>query len=162
MTLVQRMTRCLVVSVGTTLLSAAILVALAVGAGVPAGPANAIAVVCGIVPSYLANRRWVWRRAGRGDFRREVVPFWTLALAGLALSTLAVSAVASAVAAWSAPARAIALPVANLSVFGALWLVQFFVLDKVLFAPTGPNATEALRHPIDSSPNRTAPKEYVA
>ena len=162
MTLVQRMARCLVVSVGTTLLSAAILVALAVGAGVPAGPSNAIAVVCGIVPSYLGNRRWVWRRAGRGDFRREVVPFWTLALAGLLLSTLAVSAVASAVAAWSAPARAIALPLANLSVFGSLWLVQFFVLDRVLFATTGANVTAPVRTPTDSSPQRTAPKEYVA
>ena len=162
MTLVRRMARCLVVSVGTTLLSAAILVALALGAGVPAGPANVIAVVCGIVPSYLANRRWVWRRAGRGDFRREVVPFWVLALAGLALSTVAVAAVASAAAQWSTSARAIALPVANLSAFAALWLVQFVVLDKVLFAAPAPNATAPTRRPDGSSPNRTAAKEYLA
>ena len=65
--MLQRMSRCLVVSVGTTLLSAAILIALALGAGVPAGSANVIAVCCGIAPSYFANRHWVWGRSGRGD-----------------------------------------------------------------------------------------------
>jgi putative flippase GtrA len=130
---VKRMSRCLVVSVGTTLLSAAVLVALALGAGVPAGPANVIAVCCGIAPSYFANRHWVWGRSGRSDLAREMAPFWALSLAGLVASTIAVSLVSSAVAHWSASARALALPVANLSVFGALWLVQFALLDKVLF-----------------------------
>ena len=131
--LLQRMSRCLVVSVGTTLLSAAVLVALALGAGVPAGSANVIAVCCGIAPSYLANRHWVWGRSGRGDLVREIAPFWLLSIAGLVASTIAVLVVASAVANWSTSARAIALPLANLSVFGALWLVQFALLDKVLF-----------------------------
>jgi putative flippase GtrA len=131
--LVQRMSRCLVVSVGTTLLSAAVLVALALGAGVPAGSANVIAVCCGIAPSYLANRHWVWGRSGRGDLVREIAPFWLMSIAGLVASTIAVSVVASAVAHWSTSARAIALPLANLSVFGALWLLQFALLDQVLF-----------------------------
>jgi len=131
--LVQRLSRCLVVSVGTTLLSAAILVALALGAGVPAGLANVIAVCCCIAPSYLANRHWVWGRSGRGDFARELLPFWVLSIAGLGASTIVVSLVASVAAHWSTSARALALPIANLSVFGALWLVQFAMLDKVVF-----------------------------
>lgn len=129
----QRMSRCLVVSVGTTLLSAAVLVALAMGAGVPAGSANVIAVCCGIAPSYFANRHWVWGRSGRSDLVREVAPFWILSLAGLVVSTVAVSLVASATVGWSTSARALALPIANLAVFAALWLVQFVLLDKVLF-----------------------------
>ena len=133
MTLVQRMSRCLVVSVGTTLLSAAVLVALALGAGVSAGSANVIAVCCGIAPSYFANRHWVWGRSGRGDLVREIVPFWLLSIAGLVASTIAVSVVASAVASWSTSARAMALPLANLSVLGALWFLQFALLDRVLF-----------------------------
>ena len=162
MTLVQRMSRCLVVSVGTTLLSAAVLVALALGAGVPAGSANVVAVCCGIAPSYLANRHWVWGRSGRGDLAREVAPFWVLSLAGLVVSTVAVSVVASAAVHWSTSARAIALPLANLSVFGALWLVQFALLDKVLFkvVPNDP----VLDGPIPNAafPNVSVPKEYVA
>jgi putative flippase GtrA len=135
--IVQRMSRCLLVSVGTTLLSAAVLVTLALGAGVPAGPANVVAVACGIAPSYVANRRWVW---GRSDLAREVAPFWLLALAGMVASTIAVSIVASATLDWSASTRSIALPLANLAAFGALWLVQFALLDRVLFRVV-PNAT---------------------
>ena len=137
MTLVQRLARCFSVSVGTTLLSAAVLVALSLGAGVAAGIANVIAVGCGIVPSYLANRHWGWQRSGRGALTREVLPFWTLALAGLATSTLAVAWTARMTAGWPDSTRAIALPAANLAVLGTLWVVQFVLLDCVLFrAPT--------------------------
>jgi putative flippase GtrA len=134
MRLRQRLARCFSVSVGTTLLSAAILIALTLGAGVPAGAANVIAVCCGIGPSYLANRHWVWPRvsAPRG-VAREVSAFWALSLAGLVASTYAVARVAAVGADWSASARAIALPAANLAVFGALWVAQFVVLDRVLF-----------------------------
>ena len=128
-----RMARCLTVSVGTTILSAVILVTLAVGLGVPAGVANVIAVVCGIGPSYVGNRRWVWRRDGRGDVAREIVPFWVLSIAGLIISTFAVARVGALSHAWPATARAIALPLTNVAVFGALWCVQFVVLDRVIF-----------------------------
>lgn len=121
------------VSVGTTALSACVLVALTVGAGMSGGRANVVAVLCGIVPSYLANRYWVWERRGRSSMAREVAPFWVLSLAGLAISTLSVARVDVLTAHWSAAARSIALPVANLSVFGALWIVQFVLLDRVLF-----------------------------
>src|SRR3954466_1375062 len=77
---------CLRVSVGTTVLSAVILVALVTGAGVPAGTANVIAVCCGILPSYLANPRWTRGRPGKGSGAREVWPFWALSLAGLIVS----------------------------------------------------------------------------
>ena len=140
MTLVQRVARCFSVSVGTTLLSAAILVALTLGAGIPAGAANVIAVCCGIGPSYVANRRWVWPRiAGNGSVAREVAAFWALSLGGLVASTFAVARVAAIGVNWSASARAIALPAANLAVFGALWIVQFVVLDRVLFNDRRPH-----------------------
>jgi hypothetical protein len=45
MFVIARVVKCFTVSVGTTLLSAFILVVLAVGLGVPAGLANVIAVV---------------------------------------------------------------------------------------------------------------------
>jgi putative flippase GtrA len=136
--LAQRIARCLSVSVGTTLLSAALLIALTLGAGVPAGTSNVIAVCCGIVPSYLANRHWVWGKRGRGSMLREIAPFWLLSLVGLAASTVAVSWVASLTSAWTTTARAVLLPMANLSVFAALWVVQFFVLDRVLFVNPSP------------------------
>jgi putative flippase GtrA len=131
----DRVLRCLAVSVGTTVLSAIVLVTLALGFGMPAGMANVIAVCCGIVPSYVANRRWVWHREGRGSVTREIMPFWVLSLAGLAASTASVSFAAKATAHWSSSLRVIALPAANVAAFGALWLVQFVLLDRVIFRP---------------------------
>jgi putative flippase GtrA len=121
------------VSVGTTALSATIIVLLTMGAGVAAGTANVLAVLCAIGPSYVANRRWAWRRDGRGDIAREVAPFWTMSLLGLVLSTLAVARVARLAGTWPATERSIALPAANLTTFTLLWIVQFFVLDRVIF-----------------------------
>ncbi|MDQ1521932.1 MAG: hypothetical protein QOI55_3005 [Actinomycetota bacterium] len=129
----MRALRCMSVSVGTTVLSATILVVLSVGLGVPAGTANVIAVLCGIGPSYVFNRRWSWGRDGRGDLVREVAPFWVLSILGLVVSTVAVARVAAIAATWPAAARSVALPAANVAVFGALWVVQFVLLDRVIF-----------------------------
>lgn len=131
--LVARAGKAMSVSVLTTGLSASLLVALTAFVGMAAASANVVATLAGTGPSYALNRRWVWRRDGRSSLRREVVPFWALSIAGLVLSTIAVAKVAELGAGWSGSARAVALPLANLSAFGALWLVQFALLDRVLF-----------------------------
>jgi hypothetical protein len=58
-----------------------------------------------------------------------------LSFAGLALSTAAVHAVATwaDAAGWTTSARTFAIEIANLSAFGSLWVLQFVVLDRVLF-----------------------------
>jgi putative flippase GtrA len=133
--LIARMARSMAVSVATTALSAAVLVALTSGAvGIAAGTANVVATLCGIGPSLAWNRRYEWRRPGRGDLRREVLPFWGLSLTGLVLSTVAVDRVASATASWSDAVRTVALPATNVAVFASLWLVQFAILDRLVFA----------------------------
>lgn len=97
--------------------------------GMASASANVVAVTTGAVPSYLINRAWVWQRRDSHSLGREVLPFWAMALAGLALSTFTV--------AWAdrqfdgAP---LALSLANISAFGVLWSAKFVVLDKVLFA----------------------------
>jgi len=132
----RRVLCCLSVSVGTTVLSAVILVILAVGAGVPAGTANIVAVCCGILPSYLANRRWTWGRNGKGSVAREVVPFWALSIAGLLVSTATVAAAGALTADWSPASRSLVLPVVQAGTFAILWVVQFVVLDRVIFRPS--------------------------
>ena len=133
-TTILRVLRCLCVSAGTTVLSAVALVVLAIGFGLPAGTASLIANGCGIPASYWGNRRWVWRRTGRGDLAREVIPFWMLSLIGLVASTLFVAYVGTITAALPVAGRAIALPAASVVVFAALWIVQFALLDRVIFA----------------------------
>ena len=140
----ERLACSLGVSVVTTALSTAILVVLAVGLGVEAGTANAIGSCAASPLSYVGNRRWVWRRGGRSALGRELVPFWTMCLVGLWASTVVVGRVGALTVVFPAAWRVVLLPVANAATFGALWLVQFAVLDRVIFrtrAP-GPGATE--------------------
>jgi putative flippase GtrA len=139
----RRVLCCLAVSVSTTVLSASILVAL-VTAGIGAGTANVVAVCCGIGPSYLANRRWTWRREGRGDLAREVAPFWALSLAGLVVSTCTVALASGLTASWSPAVRDVVLPVVQAGTFAALWVGQFLVLDRVIFR-AGPAASRTDR-----------------
>jgi putative flippase GtrA len=130
---IGRLVRCFAVSVGSTILTTTVLITLAIGFGMHAGFANVIAVCSGIVPSYLANRRWVWKRDGRGSLAYEAGPYIVLSLVGLVASSLAVARVGELSASWSSQWRAVALPLANLAVWGALWLVQFVILDRVIW-----------------------------
>lgn len=114
---------------------------LAVGLiGMAAGWANVLATTVGTVPSFELNRRWVWGKGGRRSMRAEVVPFVTLSFAGLALSTWAVHLAAAWAQqwGWSSRQRTALVMVTNLGAFGSLWLLQFLMLDRVLFRSNGP------------------------
>ena len=123
------------VSVIATVTGLTVLGVLVAIVGMPAGWANVIATGVGTIPSFELNRRWVWRKSGQRSIAAEVVPFCVLSFAGLALSTLAVHTAATSAdaAGWTISARTLAVELANLSAFGSLWVLQFVVLDRVLF-----------------------------
>jgi putative flippase GtrA len=133
--LIARLGGSMLVSVATTLWSLSILAGLTASHVVSAGTANVVATLAGIPWSYWLNRRYVWRRTGPGDLRREVVPFATMCVAALIASTLVVESADG----WAAGAhlatlaRTSVVVAANVATFGALWVVQFLVLDRVLF-----------------------------
>ena len=122
---------------------------------VPAGWANVAATAIGTIPSFELNRRWVWGRAGRRSVQAEVAPFVALSSLGLALSTLAVH-VAGAWAdgrGWSSPARTMLVMATNLGAYGSLWLLQFVLLDRVLFRrPPAPVLVADSYRAVGSSP----------
>jgi hypothetical protein len=105
------------------------------------------------------NRRYAWGLSGPSSWRRQVVPFCVLSIVGLVVSTGAVAVIARVGAGWTAVVRGIALPVGNLSVFASLWLVQFLVLDCVLFARRADarNARARMEAALAEGPPRTSP-----
>ncbi len=133
--LLAKLVRYAAVSAISTSLSLAILGALVATRTVSAGWANLIATAVGTVPSFELNRRWVWAKRGRRSLATEILPFWALSLSGLGFSTLAVSLAARAAgsAGWSAAATTLVAEVANVAVFGSLWVLQYLLLDRVLF-----------------------------
>ena len=142
------------VSIVATVTSMTVLGVLVTATAMPAGLANVIATAVGTVPSFELNRRWVWRKTGKRSLRGEVGPFWVLSFAGLALSTLTVSVAA----AWAAHAgvsgatRTVVIEVANVAVFGSLWIAQFLVLDRILFRSTDAPAAGAIAHSVPAGP----------
>src|SRR5262245_51113599 len=133
--LVTRVSRCMGVSVVTTVISVATLAFATVGLGITAWVANILATSLATVPSFHLNRRWAWAKRGPTDLWREVVPFWALAFAGLMLSTIFVALTDP----WMTHVHAglvmhtSAVIGAHLSGFGALWILQFALLDRLLF-----------------------------
>ena len=99
--------------------------------------ANVIATLAGTFPSFELNRRWVWNPSGRPSLRRQVLPFVSLTFAGLALSTVLVAGIARVAdrADLGHGEMAVLAVMANLVGFGIVWVIQFVVLDRLLFKP---------------------------
>lgn len=103
------------------------LLLLALLTGMPAVAANLLAVGLSALPAYLVNRRWVWQKQGAHSVAREIVPFWSYAFLGLAVSTIAV---AWADHRWG---TTLAVSLANIGSFGLLWAAKFVLLDRWMF-----------------------------
>ena len=95
--------------------------------------ANVGAVLISAVPAYYLSRRWVWGRSGRSSFKREVLPFWIFVVIGLIVSTISVKVMHTA---WEMryptdPQPAILTNITNIASFGFLWVLRFFLFDKL-------------------------------
>ena len=153
MSAVAKLARYSLVSVISTTISLAVLGLLVATATTTAGWANVIATGIGTVPSFELNRRWVWRVNSRRSVRSQVLPFCVLSFVGLGLSTLAVhAATAWATSAGAAPTtRALVAQAANVATFGSLWVLQFILLDRVLFTRRPPASVTVLERRADSA-----------
>src|SRR5207248_4099450 len=96
---------------------------------------NIIATAVATVPSYYLNRRWAWGKTGPSHLWKEIVPFWALAFAGLALSILAVD-----IAECEAPhitsshmGTAVIVNASALAAWGVIWVGNFVIFNLLLF-----------------------------
>jgi putative flippase GtrA len=135
---VVRLVRYSAVSLVATSTSLATLGILVGVTGLPATWSNVIATGVGTVPSFELNRRWVWNHHGRRSLLGQVVPFCCLSFAGLVVSTLAVGVVAGRTSGWGHWSHTAAVMAANLAAYGTLWVVQFQLLNRVLFRTPQP------------------------
>ena len=111
---------------------------------------NLLAFVVGGIPSYWLNRRWTWGKTGRSHLLKEVLPFWGLAVLGLIFSTWAADAAES----WAldfTDTRLVQAMIVNgavIGAFGVLWIVKFFMFNKVLFVTKDEDLQAALADEI--------------
>jgi putative flippase GtrA len=87
------------------------------------------------IPSYILNRRWVWKKGGRSHIWKEIVPFWVMSLTGIGFAIVTASMAHNFANAHQLHhvARTVLVVGANVGAFGLLWVVKFLVLNR-LFA----------------------------
>lgn len=123
--------RYVVVSVWNTICHQATLLVAYSGLGWSGGWSNIAGAVVACIPAYFLSRAWVWQRSGRHSLHREVLPFWSIALVGLVVSTL------TAHLADAALGSQIWVNIGSLFGYFLVWVAKFFLLDQLLFpAPT--------------------------
>ena len=124
--LAGKLTRHACVSIVSMAVTQVMLLMFAVGVGWSGGMSNVAATTLTTLPAYLVNRRWVWELRHSERLLADGLPFWISALLGGVCSTIAVAAVD---ARFDAP---ILLTIANIGVWGAIWLGRFYFLEATL------------------------------
>lgn len=112
-----------------TLVGFGLILALEFGAGVDAGPANALGFAAGLVASYLLNRSFVFRgvRRRRGTVARFLVAFSVaFGINQLVLATMAAAGPADMAWRWGAQAAAV----------GSYTLVMFLLCHLWVYRAT--------------------------
>ena len=82
------------VGVGSTLVDFGLFTLLHLLAGIPTLPANIISYSCGIVNSFVFNRRWTFADRREKSARRQFVQFVVVSLSALLVNTCVVQALA--------------------------------------------------------------------
>ncbi len=101
-------------------------------------PSTLFANVVTIPPAYYLTRTWAWGKSGRSHLMREVVPFWVMTLAGIALS-IATSSEARHLGIahhLNRTDRTALLVMANLLAFGVTWIGKFLALNVLFREPS--------------------------
>ena len=90
---------------------------------------NAVATV----PSYWLNRKWAWGKHGRSHFLKEVVPFWTVAAAGIAFSIIGASIARHIGIKYNLDhfEQTVLVLVANVLSFAVFWVLKLFLFNKL-------------------------------
>ncbi len=106
--------------------------------------ASILGWLAGAVPNYWLNRTWTWGRRGRPSLRREILPYVVVVLATLALAVGATSAADSLLGAttMSSTARSILVGAVFLLVYVLVFVVRFFLFDRLFARPSHPASSE--------------------
>ena len=99
-----------------------------------------ISVVISAIPAYILSRHWVWKQDGEVSFRNEILPFWGMALLGLALAVTCIAAMERVTD------QPLVLMATSLGAFGVVW-------SRVRHSRQGDVADRAAGHHMSLDPD---------
>jgi putative flippase GtrA len=128
--------------------------------------ASAAAWASGAIVNYFLNRNWAWQRRGRAHPAKELLPYWTTAIAGLLLSMWATHQATAFAPRLSGDhtVATVLVGAAYLVTYGVLFVAKFLLFHYVIFTDrrsrTGPpagdpgRAVESAERPAETSGTR--------
>jgi len=130
----RKLIRFTAVSAVSTVVSV-VVIALVYGLKIIKGEVDATLVgnIIGAVPSYSLNRRWTWGKTGPSHVRKELLPFWIMAVLGIAFSMLGASYAKHLVHThqWSHLFNTGIVDAANLASFAVFWVLKLIVFNRI-------------------------------
>jgi putative flippase GtrA len=86
-----------------------------------------------VIPSYYWNRAWAWGKRGRSHFRKEIVPYWSMAFLGIAFSQLGAFWARSEVHShnWSHVVNTVLVAGTNVVCFAIFWVLKLIVFNRI-------------------------------
>ena len=89
--------------------------------------------VVAAIPSYHLNRRWSWGKSGKSHLRKEVVPFWTIVILGIAFSTVGAAYAHHLVHThlWNQFDDTVTVVAANFVSFAVFWVLKLMVFNRI-------------------------------
>lgn len=86
-----------------------------------------------VIPSYFWNRAFAWGKRGRSHFRKEVVPYWSMAFLGIAFSQLGALWARHEVHShdWSRLINTGIVSGTNVVCFGIFFLLKLMVFNRI-------------------------------
>jgi putative flippase GtrA len=84
-------------------------------------------------PSYWLNRQWAWGKSGRSHFVKEVLPFWVMAVLGIAFSIIGAALAHRLGVHYKLHHLELTLVVlvANFLSFAVFWIVKLLVFNRL-------------------------------
>jgi putative flippase GtrA len=84
-------------------------------------------------PSYWLNRQWAWGKSGRSHFVKEVLPFWVMAVLGIAFSIIGAALAHHLGVHYKLHHLELTLVVlvANFLSFAVFWIVKLLVFNRL-------------------------------
>jgi putative flippase GtrA len=164
---IARLLRYCSVSVFSTVMGLTLLGVMVGVFGWNATWSNVLTTAIGVVPAFELSRRWVWVHDGKRSVLRQAVPYAAISFAGLIVSTIAVHLAAEATSTSTRLVHTAAVELANLGGYGALWVVQFVVCDRILFRGRGkaveaPDSNGLLSHDLAGGAFEGPPRQLVS
>jgi predicted neutral ceramidase superfamily lipid hydrolase len=84
-----------------------------------------LATVSATLWIFPVSKHWIWKNEDPTSLNGQIIPFWTMSILGFIFSSAVVYETQKL------SSSSLVLVLSNLSAYGLLWILKFFVLEHI-------------------------------